>query len=138
MSAPPRARVATVEPQRIHSALMPGISGSTRCVNPHASQESTFSAAAIAPRLAICVPGKIGLSPLEGPAMKRIAILLSTLALLFLTGCGYNQMQSGDEHVKAAWAEVVNQYQRRADLIPNLVNTVQGFAQQEQQVHHFR
>ena len=66
--------------------------------------------------------------------MKRIATLLCTLALLLLTGCGYNQMQSGDEQVKAAWAEVVNQYQRRADLIPNLVNTVKGFAQQEQQV----
>src|SRR5437868_15117963 len=66
--------------------------------------------------------------------MKRTGALLSTLALLFLTGCGYNQMQSTDEQVKAAWAEVVNQYQRRADLIPNLVNTVKGFAQQEQQV----
>src|SRR3954470_13838124 len=66
--------------------------------------------------------------------MKRTGALLSTLALLLLTGCGYNQMQSTDEQVKAAWAEVVNQYQRRADLVPNLVNTVKGFAQQEQQV----
>ena len=66
--------------------------------------------------------------------MKRFVAFLSTLAVLLLTGCGYNQMQSGDEQVKAAWAEVVNQYQRRADLIPNLVNTVKGFAQQEQQV----
>lgn len=53
---------------------------------------------------------------------------------LLLGGCGYNTLQSQDEQVKAAWAEVVNQYQRRADLIPNLVNTVKGFAQQEQQV----
>ena len=66
--------------------------------------------------------------------MTRIASILGALAALLLGGCGYNQLQSGDEQVKAAWAEVVNQYQRRADLIPNLVNTVKGFAQQEQQV----
>src|SRR5437660_11263343 len=63
--------------------------------------------------------------------MKRLAALL---CVLLLTGCGYNKLQSTDEQVKAAWAEVVNQYQRRADLIPNLVNTVKGFAQQEQAV----
>ena len=51
-----------------------------------------------------------------------------------LAGCGYNDIQRNDEQVKAAWSEVVNQYQRRADLIPNLVNTVKGFAAQEQQV----
>ena len=51
-----------------------------------------------------------------------------------LAGCGYNTFQSQDEQIKAAWAEVVNQYQRRADLIPNLVETVRGFAQQEQAV----
>jgi len=51
-----------------------------------------------------------------------------------LSGCGYNSMQSGDQQIKAAWAEVVNQYQRRADLIPNLVEAVKGFASQEQQV----
>ncbi len=56
------------------------------------------------------------------------------LALLGLSGCGYNNLQRQDENVKAAWSEVVNQYQRRADLVPNLVNTVKGFAQQEQQV----
>jgi LemA protein len=55
-------------------------------------------------------------------------------ATLSLAGCGYNTLQSTDEQIKAAWAEVVNQYQRRADLIPNLVNTVKGFAAQEQQV----
>ena len=53
---------------------------------------------------------------------------------LFLSGCGYNALQQQDEQVKAAWSEVINQYQRRADLIPNLVNTVKGFAQQEQTV----
>jgi LemA protein len=66
--------------------------------------------------------------------MKRVATLFLACAALALTGCGYNKLQSTDEQVKAAWAEVVNQYQRRADLIPNLVNTVKGYAQQEQQV----
>jgi len=51
-----------------------------------------------------------------------------------LSGCGYNTLQQQDEGVKAAWSEVVNQYQRRADLIPNLVNTVKGYAAQEQKV----
>jgi LemA protein len=55
-------------------------------------------------------------------------------AVLGLSGCGYNNLQRQDENVKAAWAEVVNQYQRRADLIPNLVNTVKGYAAQEQKV----
>jgi LemA protein len=53
---------------------------------------------------------------------------------MLLSGCGYNTLQSQDQQVKAAWSEVVNQYQRRADLIPNLVNTVKGFAQQEKDV----
>jgi LemA protein len=61
--------------------------------------------------------------------------LLSVLAVtLMLSGCGYNQLQSSDEQIKANWAEVLNQYQRRADLVPNLVNTVKGFAKQERQV----
>jgi LemA protein len=51
-----------------------------------------------------------------------------------LSGCGYNDIQRTDEQVKSAWSEVLNQYQRRTDLIPNLVNTVKGFAAQEQQV----
>lgn len=55
-------------------------------------------------------------------------------AVLGLSGCGYNSLQQQDEGVKAAWSEVVNQYQRRADLIPNLVNTVKGYAAQEQRV----
>src|SRR5919112_1007411 len=53
---------------------------------------------------------------------------------LFLSGCGYNTLQQQDESVKAAWSEVVNQYQRRADLVPNLVNTVKGYAAQEEKV----
>ncbi len=60
--------------------------------------------------------------------------LLAVLAVALLTGCGYNSIQSSDEGTKQAWAEVVNQYQRRADLIPNLVNTVKGYAEQEKEV----
>ena len=66
--------------------------------------------------------------------MKRIALLGALAATLLLSGCGYNTLQSTDEQIKAAWSEVLNQYQRRADLIPNLVQTVKGFAAQEQQV----
>jgi len=61
------------------------------------------------------------------------AVLILVLAAL-LSGCGYNQIQQKDEAVKAGWSEVINQYKRRADLIPNLVNTVKGYAAQEQQV----
>jgi LemA protein len=64
----------------------------------------------------------------------RVTLLLSVLATLLLSGCGYNTIQSQDEQVKAAWSEVLNQYQRRADLVPNLVNVVKGAAAQERQV----
>ena len=60
-------------------------------------------------------------------------ILLMVLAVM-LSGCGYNQIQQKDEAVKAGWSEVLNQYKRRADLIPNLVSTVKGYAAHEQQV----
>lgn len=60
--------------------------------------------------------------------------LLIILLVFLLGGCGYNTLQSTDEQIKASWAEVLNQYQRRADLVPNLVNTVKGFAAQEQAV----
>jgi LemA protein len=65
--------------------------------------------------------------------MKQIRFAAASLAtLLFLSGCGYNKLQGLDEEVKAAWSEVQNQYQRRADLVPNLVETVKGAAKFEQ------
>jgi LemA protein len=64
--------------------------------------------------------------------MTRRAILLVGLLAPLVSGCGYNSLVSGDENVKAAWAQVENVYQRRADLIPNLVNTVKGSAQHEE------
>lgn len=60
------------------------------------------------------------------------AFLLISVSML--SGCGYNTLQSTDEQVQSSWSEVLNQYQRRADLIPNLVNTVKGFAAQEKEV----
>src|SRR5678815_733022 len=66
--------------------------------------------------------------------MRAWKFVFIAIAGLSLGGCGYNRLQQQDEGVKAAWSEVVNQYQRRSDLIPNLVATVKGFAIQEQQV----
>jgi len=67
--------------------------------------------------------------------MRKLMIKLVALALMLsLTGCGYNAFQALDEEVKANWAEVLNQYQRRADLVPNLVETVKGYAAHEQEV----
>ena len=64
--------------------------------------------------------------------MKRLFI--SGILALSLTGCGYNALQAQDETVAAAWSEVLNQYQRRADLVPNLVNVVKGYAAHEEKV----
>ena len=66
--------------------------------------------------------------------MRKLWIALAALVTLSLAGCGYNTLQSNDEQIKSSWSEVVNQYQRRADLVPNLVNTVKGFAAQEKEV----
>ncbi|MDE2259821.1 MAG: LemA family protein [Betaproteobacteria bacterium] len=66
--------------------------------------------------------------------MRLWLLFLMLLLTMALNGCGYNTLQSTDEQIKASWAEVLNQYQRRADLVPNLVNTVKGFAAQEQTV----
>jgi LemA protein len=63
--------------------------------------------------------------------MRALLVIMLTM---LLSGCGYNDFQTNDEQVKADWAEVLNQYQRRFDLIPNLVNTVKGYAAQEKDV----
>ena len=67
-------------------------------------------------------------------SFRRITAVLASIAALLLSGCGYNTLAQQDEQVKAAWSEVLNQYQRRADLVPNLVNTVKGYAAQEERV----
>jgi len=67
--------------------------------------------------------------------MKRLLATAATLVMMLgLSGCGYNALQSADESINASWSEVVNQYQRRSDLIPNLVETVKAFASQEKSV----
>ncbi|MBP1474148.1 LemA family protein [Frateuria sp. MAH-13] len=66
--------------------------------------------------------------------MKTLRVIVLSLLAVLLSGCGYNAIQRQDEAVKAAWSEVLNQYQRRADLVPNLVNTVKGYAQHEERV----
>ena len=66
--------------------------------------------------------------------MKAIRLVWCVAVATLMSGCSYNQIQTQDETVKAAWSEVVNQYQRRADLVPNLVNTVKGYAAQEKSV----
>jgi LemA protein len=69
---------------------------------------------------------------MKGYQMRKYLIGLLALAVVLLSGCGYNQIQSQDEQVTSSWSEVLNQYQRRADLIPNLVSTVKGEAKFEQ------
>lgn len=66
--------------------------------------------------------------------MRTLRYMALTVMVLALTGCSYNRFQTQDEQVKSAWSEVLNQYQRRADLVPNLVNTVKGYAAQEQKI----
>lgn len=68
------------------------------------------------------------------PVLKILRATILLWLLLCLSGCGYNTLQSDDEQIKASWAEVLNQYQRRADLVPNLVNTVKGYAGHEKDV----
>ncbi|WP_114814202.1 LemA family protein [Paraburkholderia kururiensis] len=65
---------------------------------------------------------------------RALFSLLLLAIVAALPGCGYNAIQTEDEQVKASWSEVLNQYQRRADLVPNLVNTVKGYANQEKDV----
>jgi len=65
---------------------------------------------------------------------RLVVLTLAAAAAVSLSGCGYNDLQRQDEQIKSAWSEVLNQYQRRADLVPNLVNTVKGYAAQEERV----
>ena len=65
---------------------------------------------------------------------KLLPVILLLSTTLGLSGCGYNAFQSLDEEAKASWSEVLNQYQRRADLVPNLVNVVKGYAEHEKEV----
>jgi len=66
--------------------------------------------------------------------MRNLFTAFILTATLALSGCGYNTFQSADEQINASWAEVLNQYQRRADLVPNLVNVVKGYAAHEKEV----
>ncbi len=66
--------------------------------------------------------------------MRNLLLIVAILYSFVLSGCGYNTLQATDEQIKASWAEVLNQYKRRADLVPNLVNTVKGFVSQEKDV----
>jgi LemA protein len=66
--------------------------------------------------------------------LRRIGWLAALLSMALLSGCGYNTLQETDEEINATWSEVLNQYQRRADLVPNLVNVVKGYAAHEKDV----
>src|SRR5450631_542078 len=77
------------------------------------------------------ISGRHMMRKLFGPSF---GLIVAALAAVLLSGCGYNDLQRQDEQIKSAWSEVLNQYQRRADLVPNLVNTVKGYAAQEQTV----
>ena len=68
---------------------------------------------------------------LSSPFRNLPAVLMMAIVLPLLAGCGYNTIPTAEENAKAAWSEVLNQYQRRADLIPNLVETVKGYAAHE-------
>ncbi|KVG81130.1 hypothetical protein WJ36_14550 [Burkholderia ubonensis] len=78
--------------------------------------------------------GQSTIPPAQSSRLRKFRIVMLTSVLLNLSGCGYNAIQTEDEQVKASWSEVLNQYQRRADLVPNLVNTVKGYANQERDV----
>src|SRR5262249_28401102 len=118
-------------------------SSKVRPYQPQASKPGVFFASqppGFATPYAACDNNRPGMGPdrkiKEDPmrSMRPWSVLLLAAAVLSLSGCGYNTLQAKDEAVKAAWSEAVNQYQRRADLIPNLVNTVKGYAAQEQRV----
>jgi LemA protein len=72
------------------------------------------------------------MTTLEGSIMRKVLLTIALVFAASLSGCGYNAFQTTDEQIKASWSEVLNQYQRRADLVPNLVATVKGEAKFEQ------
>jgi len=76
----------------------------------------------------------IGLILHEGVTVRKFFLAIWLVVSASLSGCGYNALQSTDEQINASWSEVVNQYQRRADLVPNLVNTVKAYASHEKRV----
>ncbi|ACC71224.1 LemA family protein [Paraburkholderia phymatum STM815] len=80
------------------------------------------------------MPGSQTLSSGIRRIVRTAFMVLALASVTGLAGCGYNSIQTEDEQVKASWSEVLNQYQRRADLVPNLVNTVKGYANQEKDV----
>jgi LemA protein len=79
------------------------------------------------------VTHKQGMGPVGTKLVRACLVALFAVSLVSLSGCGYNEVITKDEQVKAAWAEVQNQYQRRADLVPNLVKTVKGAANFEKE-----
>ena len=92
------------------------------------------SVAVVAATGGVAAGGRASRQAASAFLLRCARTLMLLLAAAAVSGCGYNSIQSADEGTKQAWAEVVNQYQRRADLIPNLVNTVKGYAQQEKEV----
>lgn len=85
-------------------------------------------------KIAKSLPLAYIINPFFSKGIIMFKRLLTVLLVTSLTGCGYNTLQSGDENIKASWSEVLNQYQRRADLVPNLVNVVKGYAAHEKDV----
>ena len=73
-------------------------------------------------------------SKIDNGEIDMFRWLITFFMMMALSGCGYNELQSTDENITASWAEVLNQYQRRADLVPNLVNVVKGYAAHEKDV----
>ena len=73
-------------------------------------------------------------SKIDNGEIDMFRWLITLFMMMALSGCGYNKLQSTDENIQASWAEVLNQYQRRADLVPNLVNVVKGYAAHEKDV----
>jgi len=114
---------------------MHGLAAKGKGHDPVAPTAAQLAFTGIRPNLTATV-GRLPVTfPISGGTMiRKLAGVLTVVATLALAGCGYNDLQRQDEGIKAGWSEVLNQYQRRADLVPNLVNTVKGYAAQEEKV----